>query len=98
MVGGFATMVSFSVRECHMLEGATFVMWKCRLQDLLEALLFARELWYIVDKGLTPPTNPKDLAKHTKKSATVKHIVLARRGEGSLDPSYYREEYDEGYL
>jgi hypothetical protein len=26
--------------ECHMFEGATFVMWKCRLQDLLEALLF----------------------------------------------------------
>lgn len=57
-------MASFSVREFHMLEGATnFVMWKCRLQDLLEEV----ELWYIVDKGLTPPTNPK-LAKHTKKS------------------------------
>jgi hypothetical protein len=29
-----------------------------------------------MDKEVIPSTNPKDLAKHTKKSAKVKRIVL----------------------
>jgi hypothetical protein len=41
-----------------MLEGASnFVLWKCRLQNLLEET----EQWYLVDTEITPPIDPKDL-------------------------------------
>jgi len=66
-------MANFGLQECHMLEGVSnFVTWKCRLQNLLEEV----ELWYLVDKDVTPPTNPKDLVEHTKKSVKEKWIVL----------------------
>lgn len=66
-------MVGSILQECHMLEGASnYVLWKCRLYNLLKEV----EQWYLVDKKDTPPIDPMDLAKHTKKSSKEKRIVL----------------------
>jgi hypothetical protein len=52
-----------------MLEGASnFVPWKCRLQNLLEEV----ELWYLVEKEVVLPTDPKELAEHNRKLVKVK--------------------------
>jgi hypothetical protein len=40
-------------------------------RNLLEEV----ELWYLVDTEVTPPTNPKEMEKHTKKSTKVKQII-----------------------
>jgi hypothetical protein len=58
-----------SMQESHLLEGTpNFVLRKCRLQNLLEVA----NLWYLVDKGVKPLTNPKDLAKYKKNAMNAK--------------------------
>lgn len=64
-------MTSHDLRDCHMLEGASnFDPWKCTLQILLEEV----DLWYLVGKDMVLPIDPKNLAKHTRKSIKVKQI------------------------
>lgn len=33
-------------------------------------------MWYLVDKEVTPSTNPKDFVEHTKKLAKAKQIIF----------------------
>jgi hypothetical protein len=47
------------------------VLWKCRLQNLLEVV----NLWYLVEE-VKPPTDPKDLAKYNKNAVNTKQILL----------------------
>jgi hypothetical protein len=69
----FPIMTNHSVQDCHMLKDASnFVPWKCKVQNLLEEV----ELWFLVEKEVVLPTNPKDLAKHNRKSIKAKQIIL----------------------
>jgi hypothetical protein len=44
-------MTSLGFQECHMLEGASnFVLWKCRLHNLLEEF----DLWGFVEGKVLP--------------------------------------------
>jgi hypothetical protein len=66
-------MTTLSLRECDRLEGASnFTPWKYKLQMLLEEV----ELWEHVEKEIIAPTNLKQLAKHNKKEAKEKRIIL----------------------
>jgi hypothetical protein len=68
-----AAMATPSMQESHLLEGASnFVPWKLRLQNLLEMA----DLWYLVEKVVVPPTDPKDKAEHNKKAVAAKRILL----------------------
>ena len=54
-----AAMAILSMQESHLLdEASNFVPWKLRLQNLLEM----EDLWYLVEKVVVPPTDPKDVA------------------------------------
>jgi hypothetical protein len=49
-----------SMQESHLLEGnSNFLLWKYTLQNLVEV----ENLWYLMEKNIKPPTNPKYLAK-----------------------------------
>lgn len=52
-----------------MLEGSSnFVLWKYTLQNLVEVA----NLWYLMEKEIKPPTNPKYLAKCNKNVVNLK--------------------------
>jgi hypothetical protein len=64
-----AAMATPSMRESHLLEGASnFVPWKLRLQNLLEMA----DLWYLVEKVVALPTDPKDLGRTQQEGSEVK--------------------------
>lgn len=68
-----AAMAILSMQESHLLdEASNFVPWKLRLQNLLEM----EDLWYLVEKVVVPPTDPKDVAEHNKKAVVAKRILL----------------------
>jgi hypothetical protein len=54
-----ATMETPNMRKIHLLEGdSNFVLWKLRLQNLLEM----DYLWHIVEKVVVLPKDPKGKA------------------------------------
>jgi hypothetical protein len=57
------------MREIHLLEATSnIVLCKHKLQNLLEVLRF----WYLVEKEVKPPIDPKDSEKYNKKVVNVK--------------------------
>lgn len=68
------------------MEGTSnVVLWKCRLQNLLEAM----NLSYLVEKEVKPPIDPKDLAEY--KNAVNAKRVLSYSVKDNLIPHIARK-------
>jgi len=57
---GFAMVSNIGLQECDRLESASkFTPWKCELQILLEEV----DLWSLVEKKVTLPTDPLSIPR-----------------------------------
>jgi len=50
---------------------SNFVSWKCILQNLLDVA----NLWYLVEKEVNPPTDPRDLTEYNKNAMNAKQVI-----------------------
>jgi len=65
--------MALSLRYEDRLDVASnYLSWKARVTLLLEE----NDLWDIIKKVVTPPTNPQQLASHKKKEVKAKWVIL----------------------